>query len=122
MRRGAIPHPIFRFCCGHCVFDGSIQTSVFTWKEWEKKDPIPRFQTYLKDKGLLSDEDIIQLETEIAEEVQGVVDRAEKRMQEEVDPLGIFDHTFAELPSSLVLQRREMEHELSLIQEEANHD
>ena len=91
-------------------------------KEWEKRDPIPRFQTYLKDKGLLSDEDIVQLEKEIAEDVQGVVDRAEKRMQEEADPLGMFDHTFAELPPSLIRQRREMEHELSLIQEEASHD
>ncbi|MEA3547254.1 MAG: pyruvate dehydrogenase (acetyl-transferring) E1 component subunit alpha, partial [Thermodesulfobacteriota bacterium] len=81
-----------------------------------------RFQTYLKDKGLLSEEDIIQLETEIAEDVQGVVDRAEKRMQEEVDPLSIFDHTFAELPPSLIRQRQEMEHELSLMQEEASHD
>lgn len=90
-------------------------------KEWEKRDPIPRFQTYLKDKGLLSDENIVQLETEIAEEVQAVVDRAEKRMQEEADPLVMFNHIFAELPPSLIRQRQEMEHELSLLQEEASH-
>ena len=90
-------------------------------KEWEKRDPIPRFQTYLKTKGLLVEADIALLENEIAEEIQGVVDRAEKYMQEEADPLAMFDHTFAELPSSLKRQRQEVEQELSLEREEARH-
>lgn len=91
-------------------------------KEWEKRDPIPRFQTYLRNKGLLTDEAIEQLEAEIAEEVQGVVDRAEKLMQQEADPLDMFNHTFAELPPSLIQQRQEMERDLSLQKEEAGHD
>ena len=32
-------------------------------EEWEKKDPLPRFQKYLIAKGMLSDEKIEELET-----------------------------------------------------------
>ncbi|MBC8316912.1 MAG: pyruvate dehydrogenase (acetyl-transferring) E1 component subunit alpha [Desulfobulbaceae bacterium] len=91
-------------------------------KEWEKRDPIPRFQAYLTQKGLLTDEVVEQLEADIAQEIQGAIDRAEKLMAREVDPLDMFNHTFAELPPSLILQRQEAELDLSLRKEEDRHD
>ena len=76
-------------------------------EKWEARDPIPRFQTYLKEKGLLSDDDIEALEEEIQEEIQNAVDRAEERME----ALGgeaviMFDHMYAERPPYLEEQRQ----------------
>lgn len=88
-------------------------------KKWEQKDPITRFQIYLKEKGLLTDEAIESLEAEIEAEIKEMVARAEKRMQELGDPADMFEHTFAELPASLVSQREEMMRDSSLEREEA---
>jgi len=82
-------------------------------KEWEKKDPLPRFQNYLKEKGYLSDEDIEGLEEEIKAEIQEAVDKAETRMKElEDEALSMFDHHYAEMPPYLEEQRQELKEEL----------
>jgi len=74
-------------------------------KKWEKRDPIPRFQKYLGEKDLLSEDDIEELEKEIKEEVQNAWDEAEKRIESLGDPLEMFDHMYAELPPYLKEQR-----------------
>jgi len=83
--------------------------------EWERRDPIMRFQTYLKNRGLLDDEKIAAIEAEIAAEVQAAVERAEARMSEPVDPLTMFDHVYAEPPAHLLAQRAELARELSAV-------
>ncbi len=88
-------------------------------KKWEEKDPISRFQIYLKEKGLLTDEGINNLEAEIENEIQEVVNTAEKRM-ENVDPQHIFNHIFADLPPSLIQQREELIRNLALEQKEVD--
>jgi pyruvate dehydrogenase E1 component alpha subunit len=83
-------------------------------EEWEKRDPIPRFQKYLIDKGLLSEEEISSLEEEITTEIKEAVGRAEKRMQELKDEaLSMFDHMYAEMPPYLQEQQEELEEELA---------
>ena len=80
---------------------------------WEKREPISRFQTYLKEKGLLSDGDIEEVEEEIRAEIQEAVDRAEQRMKELRDEeLTMFDHMYAEMPPYLQEQREELVAEL----------
>jgi pyruvate dehydrogenase E1 component alpha subunit len=74
-------------------------------EEWEKKDPIPRFQNYLKQKNLLSDDDIEHLEQEINEEIRAAVSEAEDEMGKLGDPLLMFDHVYAEMPPYLKAQR-----------------
>jgi pyruvate dehydrogenase E1 component alpha subunit len=74
-------------------------------EEWEKKDPIPRFQNYLKQKGLLPDDDVEQLEEEIKDEIRGAVSEAEEEMEKLGDPLVMFDHVYAEMPPYLQAQR-----------------
>jgi pyruvate dehydrogenase E1 component alpha subunit len=82
-------------------------------KEWEKKDPLPRFQNYLKDKGLLTDQDIEDLEEEVKAEIQEAVDKAESWMKDlEDDALSMFDHHYAEMPLYLQEQRQELKEEL----------
>lgn len=80
---------------------------------WKKRDPIPRFQTYLMDKGVFSETDIRKLEESVQEEIQQAVDRAERQMKTLGDPLAMFDHAYAELPPHLVSQRKHLEAELS---------
>jgi pyruvate dehydrogenase E1 component alpha subunit len=83
-------------------------------KDWEKRDPITRFQTYLKNKGLLTDERIQQIEDEIGTQIQEAVDRAEKQMEELTgQALVMFDHLYAEMPPYLQAQRDELAQELN---------
>jgi pyruvate dehydrogenase E1 component alpha subunit len=88
---------------------------------WVKRDPIVRFQKYLKDKGLLDDGGIAALEQEIQAEIQAAVDRAEIKIQQHTDPLAMFDHHFADLPAHLQEQRQELQQELAASPEEVDH-
>jgi pyruvate dehydrogenase E1 component alpha subunit len=90
-------------------------------EEWKKRDPIDRFQKYLKDKDLLSDETIESLEAEIKTEIQAAVDEAEKQMKTLGDPLGMFENVYADMPAYLKEQREELAQELSESREEGNH-
>jgi pyruvate dehydrogenase E1 component alpha subunit len=88
---------------------------------WLKRDPITRFQRYLKEKGLLDDEGVAALETEVLADVQAAVDRAEGTMKTAPDPLDMFEHAYAELPANLIEQRAELERELAADREEVQH-
>ena len=81
--------------------------------EWEARDPLPRFQSYLMSKGLLTDELVEALEEEIKAEIQAGVEAAEAQMKELGDPLDMFDHMYAELPPTLLEQRDELARELA---------
>jgi pyruvate dehydrogenase E1 component alpha subunit len=88
---------------------------------WKKRDPIVRFQKYMTDKGLLSDDKIEALEAEIKNEIQAAVDRAEEIMKTAGDPLNMFEHAYAEMPPYLVEQSEELAQELAETQQEASH-
>lgn len=74
-------------------------------KEWEQKDPILRFEKYLKDRGTLTDEII---ETVNAEE-EARVNEGRKRFDElkQKNHAEVFDFMFAELPPELAEQQAE---------------
>ncbi len=83
-------------------------------EKWEKRDPLPRFQQYLKDKGLLTDDDVEELEDEIQAEIKEAVGRAEKQMKElDEDVMNMFDHLYAELPPYVQEQREALAQELA---------
>jgi len=82
-------------------------------EEWAKRDPLSRFQKYLTDKGLISEEEIDSLEEEIKKEIKEAVDSYEKKQEEMGDPLEMFDHVFEELPPHLEKQREELKQELA---------
>ena len=79
---------------------------------WEARDPIRRFQIYLKAKGLLDDEAIATLEEEIDQQIREAVERAEAIMSEPVDALQMFDHLYADETPALREQRQELADEL----------
>ena len=88
---------------------------------WKKRDPIVRFQKYMTDKGLLSDEKIEALEAQIKDEIQAAVERAEKIMETAGDPLVMFEHAYEEMPPNLVEQSQELAQELAATEKEASH-
>jgi len=75
-------------------------------EEWMKKDPIPRFQGYLKGKGLLDTRRIDALESEIKSQIDEAWNEAGRQIEElSKHPESIFDHVYAEMPPNLLEQR-----------------
>ncbi len=81
-------------------------------EEWVEKDPITRFQKYLKSKKILTDKKIESIEEELKQEIKEAVEQTEKKMEKMGDPLLMFDHIFEELPPYLQEQRKELEKSL----------
>ena len=74
--------------------------------DWEKRDPIRRFQAYLGSKGLW-DQDFERTATGQAEdEVEKAVAEAENRLP--ASPEDIFTYTFKDLPPALAAQLAEL--------------
>ena len=80
--------------------------------EWERKDPITRFETYLTNGRILDEEKILS----IARDIKSEIGEAEKRWQEivakEIDPLDMFEHAYADIPPSLRDQKEMLAREL----------
>ena len=71
-------------------------------KAWEQKDPLTRFRVYLEKKKLLD----ASLEEQVDEEIARGVERFESMPP--ADPLAMFDHAYAGLPSGVAAQRAEL--------------
>jgi pyruvate dehydrogenase E1 component alpha subunit len=80
---------------------------------WQRRDPLLRFEKYLLGKGILTEEKIGGLQADIAAEIQSAVDNAEAQMKTMGDPLEMFDHNYAELPTPLKRQKAMLASELS---------
>ncbi|MDX1614429.1 MAG: pyruvate dehydrogenase (acetyl-transferring) E1 component subunit alpha [Candidatus Promineifilaceae bacterium] len=75
-------------------------------EKWEQRDPLDRFQSYLKEKELLDEDDLDALEEELADQIQEAVDEAESQMDALGDEtLSMFEHIYAEMPPYLQQQR-----------------
>jgi TPP-dependent pyruvate/acetoin dehydrogenase alpha subunit len=79
---------------------------------WAKRDPLTRFQKYLRDKQLLTEKKIDNLEDEIKQEIKEAVSRFEDAAKSYEDSLAMFDHAWAELPSYTQEQKEELKQEL----------
>jgi pyruvate dehydrogenase E1 component alpha subunit len=73
---------------------------------WQERDPLPRFQGYLIDQGLLDEEEIDSLESQIESEIDGVWDDAKQEMEVLAkDPGHMFEHVYADMPPHLESQK-----------------
>ena len=82
-------------------------------EEWRRRDPLTRFQKYLMNKNLLSEENIEDIESVILERIQSAVDQAEAQMKELGNPLDMFDHAYAEMPPHLKEQKNYLKQTLA---------
>jgi len=87
---------------------------------WRERDPIVRYQKYLVDKGLLSEDKLVGIESEVLEEIQAAVDGAEEQMKALGDPIDMFDHAYARMPVYLKEQKEAFVREVAAIIEEEN--
>ncbi len=72
---------------------------------WNDKDPIPRMERFLRDQGLLDDEQIDAMETAIEDEISEAIDAVEQLP--EPDPEDMFRYVYDEMPDRLLQQYRE---------------
>jgi pyruvate dehydrogenase E1 component alpha subunit len=71
---------------------------------WRERDPIKRFQIYLKNKGIWSEDYEKKLAAQAASMVEAAVVQAEAFKQ---DPKDIFRYTYANMPKELQKQMKE---------------
>ena len=71
-------------------------------KAWEQKDPLTRFRAYLEKKGLIDP----SVDEQVDEEIARAVERFEAMPP--ANPLGMFDHAYAELPQGVAAERAEL--------------
>ncbi|MFZ2445978.1 MAG: pyruvate dehydrogenase (acetyl-transferring) E1 component subunit alpha [Syntrophobacteraceae bacterium] len=88
-------------------------------KVWEQRDPIMRFEKYLADKGLLTEEKIRATADEVQAEIRGAEERWTAQVERGIDPLDMFDYAYAEPPAGLVEQKEELRRELEAKRERA---
>jgi len=84
--------------------DPSNYREESTAEPWRARDPLSRMETFLRDRGLLSDERIDAMDEEITAEIETAVEIAEGY---EPDPDDIFDYVFESVPERVEKQRAE---------------
>ena len=94
----------YRLSLHTTVDDPSRYRSEEEVEEWEQRDPVPRFRDYLKEKGVLDDDAIEEIDDDVADEVEAAWDEARERM-DEAGAAELFDHHYDEAPPYLEAQR-----------------
>jgi len=90
-------------------------------EQWKKRDPLARFQKYLIDKGVISEDKIAGLDSEVTQEIQSAIDRAEEQMKTLGDPIDMFKHAYAEMPPYLQEQKEAFSREIAAKGKEEGH-
>ena len=85
---------------------------------WKAKDPIARFEVYLKRRKLLTKKKIEALNQDVLAQIQTAVDQAETRMKTLGNPLDMFAHAYAQMPPHLRAQREELAAEIDRAEKE----
>ena len=97
----------YRFGAHTTADDPSVYRDEEEVERWKAKDPIPRLETFLRDQGLLDDERVAEVETEVETEVAEAIDTAEAAA--DPDPSEMFEHVFADLPPRVRRQMADLE-------------
>ncbi|SFL65971.1 pyruvate dehydrogenase E1 component alpha subunit [Halogranum rubrum] len=75
--------------------------------EWRDRDPIPRYETFLRETGRLDDETKAEIEDRIESRLADAIETAESTTPEPVSAM--FEHVYAEPTPELDRQREELE-------------
>ena len=83
---------------------------------WLAKEPLIRFEKYLKTKKIMSDADFKKVEEEIENKINNAITNAEEACKHPPlsDPLQMFDNLYDTLPPHLAEQREELANYLGI--------
>jgi pyruvate dehydrogenase E1 component alpha subunit len=82
----------------HSMFDAQLYRDKAEVDAWRQQDPLLTFPKLLKDRGLLDDADVEELERQIADEIEAAVAFAESGMWEPVEDLSRFVYSERRTP------------------------
>lgn len=71
----------------HSMYDPQLYREKQEIEEWKKKDPIVAFRTRVQEQGLLSENDLKEIETEVAAEIAKAIEFAEAGSWESLENL-----------------------------------
>ncbi len=72
------------------MFDPQLYRDKREVEEWKKRDPILMFQARMQESGLLHDDDLKQIEEDVAAEIAKAIEFAEAGTWEPVEDLTKF--------------------------------
>jgi pyruvate dehydrogenase E1 component alpha subunit len=97
----------YRFGAHTTADDPSVYRSDDEVDSWRRKDPIPRTETFLRERGLLDDDRVAAIEASVEDEVAEAIEQAESTPRPA--PTEQFDHAYTNPPPALADQRDELE-------------
>ena len=84
---------------GHFEGDSAPYKPKSQQEAWLKKDPIPRFEKYIQEKGVLSDREIQQMKKSVDAQIKEAVDFAMNSPEPELD--SVFEDVYSDIKEEI---------------------
>jgi pyruvate dehydrogenase E1 component alpha subunit len=107
-RDGEAPRPTlveavqYRFGAHTTADDPSVYREDEEVERWKAKDPIPRLERFLRDRGVLDDDRVAEVTASVEDEVAAAIATAEGYERPTVE--AVFEHVYADMPKRLEQQ------------------